>query len=328
MTSKFIISLDFELMWGVRDHRTIADYGEAVIGVRQAIPRLLEAFRQCGVAATWATVGLLFARNQSEMQEFSPVLKPAYDRGELAPYNAIQELAGQNEETNPYFFGRSLVEQIKDAGSQELACHTFSHYFCLEPGQTAEQFRADIAANIAIAASAGCKMESIVFPRNQWSEAYVDAITDAGLVAFRGNQGGYMYRSRSGEGNTMLVRGLRLADGAFPLVGATYFRDPQAYRSAVNIPASRFLRPWSPKMRHYNALHIRRIKSEMTQAARNGAHYHLWWHPHNMGRHIDGNFAQLKQILEHFEKLRGEYGMQSRTMAGMAHDARAIASAA
>lgn len=31
----FVISLDFELMWGVRDKRTIADYGRNILGVRR-----------------------------------------------------------------------------------------------------------------------------------------------------------------------------------------------------------------------------------------------------------------------------------------------------
>jgi hypothetical protein len=33
-TGKFVISLDFELMWGVRDTQTIEKYGDAIIGTR------------------------------------------------------------------------------------------------------------------------------------------------------------------------------------------------------------------------------------------------------------------------------------------------------
>lgn len=314
MTSQFIISLDFELMWGVRDHRSIADYGASVLGVREAIPRLLKDFKTYGIEATWATVGLLFARNHQEMMDYSPALKPGYHRSELSPYAAIADLAGQSEDQNPYFFGRSLVDQILEAGTHEMSCHTYSHYFCLEPGQTPGEFKADIMANIAIAESAGATMKTIVFPRNQWSEDYVDAVVECGLVAFRGNQGGYMYRSRSGEGNTLAVRGLRLLDGALPIAERTDFVAPSTYRGAMNIPASRFLRPWKPKLRHYNALHIRRIQNEMTRAARSGTHYHLWWHPHNMGCHAEGNFAQLEQILRHYRTLHTQYGMESSTM--------------
>jgi len=38
----FVISLDFELLWGVRDKRTIADYGANIRGVRDAVPALLD----------------------------------------------------------------------------------------------------------------------------------------------------------------------------------------------------------------------------------------------------------------------------------------------
>lgn len=314
MTSQFIISLDFELMWGVRDHRSIADYGANVLGVREAIPRLLKDFKTYGIEATWATVGLLFARNHQEMMDYSPALKPGYHRPELSPYAAIADLAGQSEDQNPYFFARSLVDQILEAGTHEMSCHTYSHYFCLEPGQTPGEFKADIMANIAIAESTGATMKTIVFPRNQWGEDYVDAVVECGLVAFRGNQGGYMYRSRAGEGNTLAVRGLRLLDGALPIAERTDFAAPAKYRGAMNIPASRFLRPWKPKLRHYNALHVRRIKNEMTHAAKSGTHYHLWWHPHNMGCHAEGNFAQLEQILRHYRMLHTQYGMESSTM--------------
>ena len=45
-TGKFVISLDFELMWGVRDKRTINDYGQNILNVHQVIPQTLELFRK------------------------------------------------------------------------------------------------------------------------------------------------------------------------------------------------------------------------------------------------------------------------------------------
>ena len=41
----FVISLDFELMWGVRDRRGIADYGANILGARRAVPRLLDLYK-------------------------------------------------------------------------------------------------------------------------------------------------------------------------------------------------------------------------------------------------------------------------------------------
>src|ERR1700686_2907278 len=45
----FVISLDFELHWGVRDHeRPNGPYGPNLLGARKAIPRLLELFERYG----------------------------------------------------------------------------------------------------------------------------------------------------------------------------------------------------------------------------------------------------------------------------------------
>ncbi len=36
----FVISLDFVLLWGVRDSRTISENGANILGARKAVPRL------------------------------------------------------------------------------------------------------------------------------------------------------------------------------------------------------------------------------------------------------------------------------------------------
>ncbi|MCB2017002.1 MAG: polysaccharide deacetylase family protein, partial [Hydrogenophaga sp.] len=121
-----VISLDFELMWGVRDHRTTADYGDAVLGVRKALPSLLDLFRQHGVRATWATVGLLFARNRQEMLDHYPSLRPAYRQTALSPFEAIRSEIGADESADPWHYGRSLVDQVMQSGEHEMATHTYS----------------------------------------------------------------------------------------------------------------------------------------------------------------------------------------------------------
>lgn len=42
----FVISLDFELHWGVRDHRSVDEYRPNLLGVRQALPAMLELFER------------------------------------------------------------------------------------------------------------------------------------------------------------------------------------------------------------------------------------------------------------------------------------------
>ena len=68
---KFVISLDFELHWGVFDK--FGDrYNENILGARAAIPKILALFRTHKVYATWATVGLLFNESDEDYKSYKP----------------------------------------------------------------------------------------------------------------------------------------------------------------------------------------------------------------------------------------------------------------
>ena len=116
MSGRFVISLDFELMWGVRDHRTVANYGDAVLGGRRAIPQMLKLFEQYEVHATWATVGLLFASNREEMHRFAPSVVPQYQDAELSPYPVLDQI-GEDEASDPYHFGRTALSRWCNPGN-------------------------------------------------------------------------------------------------------------------------------------------------------------------------------------------------------------------
>lgn len=314
MSGSFVISLDLELMWGVRDHRNVASYGDAILGGRAAIPEMLRRFEAGGIRATWATVGLLFARTRDEMLDYAPDLRPVYENPAFSCYPMIEAgEIGSNEEEDPHHFGLSLIERIAETPGQEIATHTYSHYYCLEPGQNLPMFEADLTAANAIASARGIAMRSIVFPRNQKSAAHAQAAEKQGLGIYRGEALGWLYRPRSGAETTLGFRALRFADGVLPLSGAQVVqtrRDGAAY----DVPASRFLRPWSRKLAAYDVLHLRRITGEMEAAAKLGDVYHLWWHPHNFGRNTARNLARLDVILQAFRRCRDRYGMTSHSM--------------
>jgi hypothetical protein len=81
-----VVSLDFELLWGVRD-RYPADggaYRRNLLGVRQAVPRMLALFEEFDVAGTWATVGALFARSRADLEQFWPAELPTYQNARSA----------------------------------------------------------------------------------------------------------------------------------------------------------------------------------------------------------------------------------------------------
>lgn len=317
MSGTFVISLDFELMWGVRDHRSIADYGDAVLGARDAIPRLLQLFQDAGVHATWATVGLLFARSRDEMLDYAPIIRPDYENRQLSPYAAIEGAEiGRNEREDPFHFGGDLIDRIADTPGQEIGTHTYSHFYCLEKGASIDALKSDLDAAKKIAAEAGHVTNSIVFPRNQMADVHLQACRDAGLRCYRGNPQSYAYRAASGANTSLGMRAIRLIDGIAPISGYNLGQNVTD-GGLLNSPATLFLRPPSNLLPWYNPLHLAHIKRGMAKAAKSATAYHLWFHPHNIGRKTELCLSGIKLILDHFRSLRERYGMKSINMGNM-----------
>jgi hypothetical protein len=313
----FVISLDFELLWGVRDKRTIADYGANIRGVRDVVPALLDLFAGRSISCTWATVGLLFFATNKEMLATLPGRKPRYADPRISSYHYLGEL-GTDEEHDHYYYGLSLIRRILGYANQEMATHTFSHFYCLEEGGDCEAFRADLAAAQAAAACLGIKLESIVFPRNQISATHLAVCRELGLRAFRGNERVWFHRARRDAEQTLLVRGARLCDSYLPIGGA-HDHEPALVDGMVDVPASRFLRPVGKNVA-LERLRLWRITTAMETAARGRTLFHLWWHPHNFGVDLQQNLAFLRDILDHFRTLQDRYGMRSMTMAALADE--------
>ncbi len=309
---RLVISLDFELHWGVRDKRTVEQYARNVLGVREAVPRMLALFAQHQIHATWATVGFLFFGNKRELLSTLPSTMPTYHDARLNPY-PLQEQIGQDEASDPYHYAPSLIRRILDTPNQEIATHTFSHFYCLESGQTEPQFLSDLEAAIAAAAQFGIKLRSIVFPRNQVN--YLETCAGLGLIAYRGTETQQFYTAQDNQSaNRAWARAQRMLDSYVPLSGCTAYRIERD-GLPTNVPSSRYLRPWSSRLAAFEGLRLRRIAADMERAARDGLTYHLWWHPHNFGIDLDQNIAFLNLVLQHFVDLREHYGMLSHTMA-------------
>jgi hypothetical protein len=314
----FTISLDFELHWGVHDHKPLAGYARNLLGARQAIPRMLELFERYGVHCTWATVGLLFFDRKAELMEYLPEPRPHYADPALSPYPRIGQI-GPNERQDPYHYGLSLIEQIRDCPGQEIGTHTFSHYYCLEPGETEggqseATFRADLLAARRAAERLGITPRSLVFPRNQYRADYLETCRAVGLEVIRGNHPAWWFRPESQGAESLIKRACRLSDDYLPLSGRDCLQPQALDGDLVDVRASRFLRPAPSALRPLEPLRLHRITAGLSRAARHGTVYHLWWHPHNFGADPDYCLRFLERVLEHFRHLAQTYGMRSASM--------------
>jgi peptidoglycan/xylan/chitin deacetylase (PgdA/CDA1 family) len=319
-SGRFVISLDFELFWGVRDKRTIESYGSNILGVQKAIPAMLRLFDEFGVKATFSTVGFLFAKNKDILRQYIPPVLPEYSSKVLSPYTDLEKI-GYDEKDDPYHFGYSLLRQVIDNGNHEVGTHTFSHYYCLEPGQNKESFLHDLAAAKKIAEQEGVKVRSLVFPRNQFNESYLTACKGSGIDSFRGNPESWLYEPRNKNDESLFRRSLRFIDTYINITG--HHCHTKKYISSfpiINVAASRFLRPYSKKLAFLDPLRLRRIKKAMQHAAKQKLLFHLWWHPHNFGSNLDQNLSFLRKILVQFRELNLKYGFQSKTMSGISDE--------
>jgi len=306
----FTISLDFELFWGVRDHRTLKTYGNNIRNVHTVVPELLRLFRKYEIHCTWATVGMLFHRDKSSLLSKLPAHLPTYIKDAYDPYPYIHN----NELEAVYHFAPDLIKQIRTTPGQELGTHTYSHFYTLEANTTLAQFADDIRMAIEVARENGITINSIVFPRNQYSEEHIAVCRQMGIKTYRGNEFSRVYKPASRSEENLFRRGIRLVDSFINLTGHHCHAVPDRNAGIVNIPASRFLRPYHPRLAAAEGLKFRRIKKSLKYAADHGLLFHLWWHPHNFGSYTEKNFSFLEKVLEEYRRLNEAGKMQSLNM--------------
>lgn len=307
-----IISLDFELYWGMRHKVPLNECRKNLLAVRSIIPSLLKLFDEYKIHATWASVGLLFFENRYDLIKGLPAKRPAYSDKRLLPYNDINGI-GLNEKQDLFHYAPSLIKLIASYDNQEIATHTFSHYCCLEHGQDKDAFRHDLKSALEVAKRYNINIESIVFPYNQVNNQYLSVCEEMGIKFYRGNESSWIYEAKKQEDESLIKRVLRLIDTYLNITGHNAY-SLSADSHIVNVPSSRFLRPYSPRFKFFEPLRLRRILSDMDYAAKNNLIYHLWWHPRNFAGNIDKNMLFLKKILDRFAYLRDKYKMQSFNM--------------
>lgn len=306
-----VISLDFELFWGMLGVVSQENFARKIDHTRTAVLKIIELFDAYRIHATWATVGFLFFSNKSELSRSCPTIRPNYIDTSLSSYDHIVHV-GDNELSDRLHYASSLIERIAATPGQEIASHTFSHFYCHEDTVGLKAFTTDLDAAINIASDRGFQVRSLVFPRNQCREDYLEACADRGVVCYRGNLDFWPYRNNPKQGMNVLRRAIRLADSYLNICGHNCYVVENGHVCPLNLPASRLFRPAT--VRCLEHLKVRRILNDLTHAAQKGRCYHLWWHPHNFSKDINTSLDSLEKTLMHIAILRTDYGLSSFNM--------------
>lgn len=304
--SKFIISLDFELHWGVFD--TLGrKYDKNILGARESIRGMLELFDKYEISVTWAIVGLLFNKNKEEYKKYKPDLLPSYNDNKLSSYNVE---VGEDESEDNLHYAHTIISLINSYPNQEIASHTYSHYYTNSVGQTSKEFDKDIQSATKICMDKlDIKLKSFIFPKNEINEHYLDILSNYGFTSYRGNPYHWIYKN--GQETSIIGRIIRMLDSYINITGYNCSELDNSNK-LTNIVGNRFLRPYKNSI--LNFLMLRRIKKEMIYSAINNKNYHLWWHPHNFGVKTKENLNNLDKILSFYKELNFKYNMISVSM--------------
>ena len=306
-----MLSLDFELRWGVHDV-----YGLDVDGYRgnlererEVIPALLKVFVDHGIRATWAAVGAIGCADWDDYFSRAPA-PPRY----ADPAFAVKAEYAEIDPDGTLHFAPDLMRSILGAPGQELGTHTFSHLFLREKGVTAADASADLAAAIDLHRECfGSVPLSLVFPRNQ--PAFIDVIRASRVRIWRGNAAAWYYECEDSEHNGPLPRALKLIDAfnpftrrAAPVVGDM---NRASIFLRLNLPAS----AW--------ALHVHRIRIEL-DALRRDEVFHIWFHPHNLGKDTARRLDRVTQIAELIREREHAGKLRSCSMADLIPEAERL----
>lgn len=302
--------------WGVFDKKNRTGQKACYKNTLLLIPELLQLFSKYEVHVTWATVGSLFAEDPTEWNQLKPQVFPRYNNNVYSAYSYVKE-NGLDEDVDWAHFAPATVKKILQFPGQELGTHTFSHFYCLEPEQSPEAFEADLEAAQKAAEKFNNKLVSLVFPRNQFEPEFLNICYRKGIRVVRSNPVDWFWKPVADSKSGFLRKVFRTGDAYVPLGKRTSFSMKSIAvkdKQPLQIPASRFLRPWHPKYKMANKVHLRRVMNELSTAAINNECYHLWWHPENFGYYPAENLQQLKILLDHYKKLKTEHGMMSWNM--------------
>lgn len=186
----FVMSLDFELAWGVvnDDKSILSVLKRRESSCRTSIFSLLNALERYDVPCTWATVGHLFLSHCEKDETFPHKDMPRF-KDSWFSQDPCSNLA-----RDPLFYGKDIVERIMSSTvKHEIGYHSFSHVNFAECSRRVA--RAEMEASREIGKDFGIEFKSFVFPRNE--VGHIDLLKEFGFRIYRGRKVGRWKENQS-----------------------------------------------------------------------------------------------------------------------------------
>ena len=234
------------------------------LSLKSAYSRLFETLSEFKIRSTFGIVGL-FAQNIEAFQQFDS------QNGTLNPYEdwfKYPRMSFRNGLTDGWFYP-TLIEEIQQAGSHEIASHSYTHLPFHNESVSRDIIRKEFHEMSQFMETKGIKLKTIIYPRNQVSRT--DLLTEFGIIGFRESSAkGSAYGSRMSslinETNVFQKSEPKCSQGTPIPVPAGFFLN---WRSGA-----RLVIPPTVTFHKFNNL--------LNHAEKSGGVVHMWLHPHNL----------------------------------------------
>lgn len=301
----FTISIDLELGWGDKGKdRYLAMHR----GERDAIQGFLFLCEKYSIVCTWATVGALFLKDPAEFQSRNLEI---FGRGKILQ-DKIFDSAVIDE---ALWFGEDIIENILSCKiAQEIGCHTFFHTLTSEANEG--EYERELQQCRALARDKyGLEMKSFVYPRNEGG--YQDALVRAGLENVRGSD-----PARS----VPAVPGMRQAWNFLSEYAGVAVQDVSVHAESnglIILPGSYFF-PTILRggFRAPMSQRLRKCRSGIEHAIKNGTNVHLWFHPHNISVDLKYWLSGFEGLFQYVAKEREAGRLKNETMGNLSDNYR------
>ncbi len=295
------ISLDTELIWGRVHLHNIDSFKSRARKDWKTIPEILTLLKKYSAPATWAVTGHMMLKSCDGCH--LDLVRPRYKNQE---FDWFKYDPGTDEKQNPDWYGKSLFLKIKSTPKQEIASHTYSHFFWGQEGCTHESAESDMNAWIRVAKSYGITATSFVFPKN--SVGHLSLLKKNGFTTYRGPDINWFSTAPN-----IFKHILQILDFLLPVSPSSVKVSKNA--GLINIPGSYYF-PSARGIRKYIPKGLRAYKAKrgIDSAIKKGEIFHLWSHPIDFADQTSKLMYDFEEILAYANKKVVEGKLEIKSM--------------
>ena len=282
-TGTVVISLDFELMWGVFDSAG-KSYEKKIDTTAYNVDRLLDQLDEYDIKTTWGCVGALAC---VDVDQLNPELLSKRIQVANQPLLSFVELLNKFPHR---YFAPKVIDRLATS-HHEIISHTMFHRVWTDGSKNEFELELNEASRLLPNISPG-----LIFCRNVTNQKALMSISKSGVRFYRSAPGAWF------EGFKRLSRYLGLIDSYIPLwSGTVRLARPIEGARLRPVPHTLFMRV-STKNTFLKKIHLLRLILALNVAAYFGRCVHFWVHPHNFA--LDNGDYDLSFLIKILKRIR------------------------